>query len=220
MEEIKAVVFDIDGTVTPHISWLAMTRDLGASVEEHERIFRDFVENRISYETTKDELVKLWRETGNATRAELENIFESWPVFPEAQELISFLSGKGLHVAFITGSMNLYAKTIAEKFSIPDYYANGELVFDSAGNLTDFHYHRDQSGKKLEHLFEFCEKRAVKPHNIVAVGDGENDIGLFTETERGIMVGDYRPETLKNVAWKEADNLFEVKELLTPFLRD
>src|SRR3989338_6397193 len=40
MEVIKAVVFDIDGTVTPHAnSWLATTRDLGGSVEEHKVMF-------------------------------------------------------------------------------------------------------------------------------------------------------------------------------------
>ena len=218
MNEIKAVIFDIDGTITPDISWLAMTRDLGASVEEHKTIFKAFKEGQISYETSKEQLIKLWQETGHATRPKLENIFESWPIFPEAEELVSFLHNKGFYVAFITGSMNLYAKVMAKKFSVLDYYASGELIFDNEENLIDFHFPHDESHKKLEHLFEFCGKRSLEPHNIVVIGDSENDVGLFSETKKGIMVGIERPDTLRKVAWKEIDNLSEIKELLAPFL--
>ena len=220
MEKIKAIVLDIDGTITPDISWLAMTRDLGASVKEHKTIFKAFKENQISYETSKEKLIKLWQETGNATRPKLENIFENWPVFPEAKEFVSFLQNQGLHVALITGSMSLYAKVMAKKFSVRDYYASCELVFDINENLIDFHFPRDESKKKLEGLFEFCENRSLKPHNIVAIGDSENDIGLFSETKKGIMVGIERPESLRKVAWKQAVNLLEVKELLAPFLEN
>lgn len=45
---MKAVVFDIDGTLSPEVSWLALTRDLGASVEEHAQIYADYKAGRIS----------------------------------------------------------------------------------------------------------------------------------------------------------------------------
>jgi FMN phosphatase YigB (HAD superfamily) len=57
MEKSKAVVFDIDGTLSPEISWLALTRDLGASVEQHIQIYQDYKEGRIDYEASKDQLI-------------------------------------------------------------------------------------------------------------------------------------------------------------------
>ena len=222
MEEIKAVIFDIDGTVVPHVnSWLNMTRDLGASVDEHKAIFfKGFKEGQVSYEDSRKQLIRLWHETGNATRSKLESMFESWPILPEAQELISFLRSKGLPVAFITGSMDVYAKIVARKFGVDDYYANGELVFDSNGDLVDFHFPHDESQKKVEHLLAFCKKRSLSPSNVVVIGDSGNEVGLFTETKRGIMVGPEKPEAVKKVAWKEADTLAEVKAIVTPFLKD
>ena len=220
MEVIKAVVFDIDGTVTPHAnSWLATTRDLGGSVEEHKvMFFEGFKGGQVSYEDSKKRFIKFWQATGKANRSHLKDIFESWPVFPEAQELIAFLKEKGLYVAFITGSMGMYAKIVAAKFSVPDYYANSELVFDDDGNFVDFDFPHDESQRKVEHLHAFCKKRSLKPSNVVALGDSANDAGIFSETQRGIIVGLEKPEVLKKVAWKEADSLLEVKELLAPFL--
>lgn len=220
MEEIKAVVFEIDGTVTPHTnSWLAMTRDLGGSVEEHKAMFfEDFKEGKVSYAESKKKFIKFWQATGNATRSKLEAIFKSWPVYPEAKELTTFFKEKGVHVAFITGSMGMYAKIVAEKFSVPDYYANSELVFDGDGNFIDFDFPHDEAKQKVEHLHTFCGKRSLSPSNVIALGDSGNDVGIFTETQRGIMVGLGKPEILKKVAWKEADNLLEVKEILASLL--
>lgn len=218
MGEIKAIVFDIDGTLTPDISWLAMTRDLGASVDKHQEIFKAFKESKISYEASREQLIKLWQDTGNATYPKIKNIFENWSIFPEAKELISFLHDKELYVAFITGSMNLYAEVVAQKFSVLDYYANGNLIFDNNEKLVDFHFPHNESIKKLEYLFEFCEKRSLKPNNIITIGDSENDVGLFSETKRGIMVGIEKPKALEKVAWKQADNLLKVKELLLNIL--
>lgn len=43
----KAIIFDIDGTLSPEVSWLALTRDLGASVEEHIQIYKNYKEGKL-----------------------------------------------------------------------------------------------------------------------------------------------------------------------------
>ncbi len=113
----------------------------------------------------------------------------------------------------------MYAEIVAKKFSVSDYYANSKLVFDDEGNLTDFDFPHDESRQKVEHLHAFCKKKSLEPHNIIALGDSSNDVGIFTETGRGIIVGLDKPEVLKNVAWKEAGSLLEVKEILDPLLQ-
>ena len=68
MRTPKAVVFDIDGTLSPEVSWLALTRDLGAPVDQHVQIYNDYKEGLIDYPTSKAQLIGLWRATGNANK--------------------------------------------------------------------------------------------------------------------------------------------------------
>jgi len=221
MDEIKAVIFDMDGTITPTAnSWLATTLGLGASVDDHKAIyFKGFKEGNVSYDNSRAQLIKLWRETGHATRAYLQEMFESWPVIREAEELISFFRSKGLKIALITSATSMYAAIVAKKFSIDDYYASGELIFDQDGNLVDFHFPHDDSQHKLEDLHDFCHKYSLTPQYVVALGDSDNDVHIFTETKRGILVGQDKPQILREVAWKEANDLTEVKDLLNPLLK-
>ena len=62
---IKAVVFDIDNTLTNDVSWLKATELLGASVEKHVDIFDKFSKNKLSYKVSKQQLIQLWEDTGN-----------------------------------------------------------------------------------------------------------------------------------------------------------
>lgn len=218
--EIKAVAFDIDGTITPNSnSWLALTRDLGASVEKHaDMFFRDFKEGRASYDAARQQFIAFWQATGNATRSKIQSIYDSWPVFDDAYQLIGFLREKDVPIVFITGATRMYAKIVADKFLIPDYYANGELIFDEQDNLSDFTFPLDESERKLEHLTAYCKKKSISLQNVATVGDSGNDVGIFTATQKGIMVGLDRPEILRKVAWKEANGLLEVKDLLKSYL--
>jgi phosphoserine phosphatase len=44
----KAAIFDIDGTLSPEVSWTELTHRLGTSVEEHLRIFGKYRRGEIS----------------------------------------------------------------------------------------------------------------------------------------------------------------------------
>lgn len=219
---IKAVIFDIDGTVTPNSnSWLAMTRDMGASVEEHKAIFFEgFKEGKVHYDQVRERLIALWRATGNANRSRLETIFQNWPVHDDAKKIIDFFRDKGLQVAFITGSTSMYAKIVADKFGVADFYASGQLEFDEDDNLVDFHFPLDESERKLEHLVAYCEGKSINLQEVVALGDSNNDVAIFSATKRGIIVGKDRPQSLIDVAWKEASSLREAKEILLPYLEN
>ena len=61
----------------------------------------------------------------------------------------------------------------------------------------------------------FCKKYKLNPEECVAVGDGDNDIGLFNLTGNGILVDNSKvSEELKKSAWKTVSNLDEIKDLL------
>ncbi len=214
LQNIKAVIFDVDGTLSSQISWTALTKDLGASVEKHLEIFKEFKEQKTTYEVSKKKLLILWKETGNAKRQFLEQLFINWPLRKDAEEIISFLKNKEYLLCIITGSFDLYAQIIAKRLGIKYYFANTKLDWDSKGNLTDFHYFKDQASKKLEQFTEFCKMQNIKSENCVAVGDDENNIKLF-KIMKGIAVKSIHSEPLEEIAWKTINNLLELKEILS-----
>lgn len=222
--EGSAVIFDIDGTLTPINSWTAFTRDLGASVDDHMRTYLAHSQGQIGLDESKGILLKLWQETGRAKRDVIQSMFESWPIRPDAIELVHWLQQEGYEICLITGSVGMYAECIAQQLGISHWYANAELYFDWQEHLVAFHYTANQSDVKVGQFLDYCRKQGVRPENCTTVGDGDNDIGLFELTQRGILVtegkhddgyhGRISPE-LRKSAWREVTCLADVPALLT-----
>lgn len=213
LNHAKAVIFDIDNTLTDDVSWLKATELLGASVDRHVDIFDKFSRNQLSYEISKKQLIQLWQGTGNNSKAFWEAMFVEWPLKADAKPLAEYTLGQGYKTALITGSFDLFAEAIARKLAIPSWYANKEMVWGNDSNLTDFHYVRDQAAQKLVHLQEFVNKHGLNVEDCIVIGDGDKDVQLFKATKRGIAVGKDN-HALMDVAWKSVDNLSQVKSLL------
>jgi len=212
--KFKAVIFDIDGTLSLEISWLAFTKGLGASVDDHLKIYKDLKTATVSYEQSKEELLTMWKKTGKANKEFISSLFEKWPLKNEAKEIMSYLKEHGFMTCLITGSIDLYAKIIAKRLEVDNYYANTEFIWDQNGYLADFHYYREQSKKKVEQFLEFCRISNLQPKDCLIVGDDDNDIELFTLTGNGIAVHSPTSEKLEQYSWKKVFNLNELKDIV------
>ena len=107
---IKAVIFDIDNTLTSDVSWLKITELLGAPVSAHEDIFEKFSAGKLSYPEAKERLLKLWQATGKADKTEWQRLFADWPLDEAAASLVRYLQTEGYKTAIITGSVDLFAQ--------------------------------------------------------------------------------------------------------------
>ena len=210
---IKALVLDIDNTLTESVSWLRMTEVMGGSVSDHQLIFDRFLNNITSYEESKQQLLELWQATGNANRTFLASAFNDWPLRKGAHELTAYALDQNYQVALITGSMDLFAQTLAERLHVPHWYANTTLHWSDDGNLVDLDYIRDQAAHKLSQLQGFAKQIGADLHDCVVVGDGHNDVDIFRATGRGIALGP-APESLRSVSHKYAATLAEVQAIL------
>ncbi len=211
MNKAKAVVFDIDGTLSPDASWLALTRDLGAPVEQHMQIYADYKNGKIDYSASKTRLIELWRATGNANKTFFVQLFDALPLDPAAKKVVE-VAKTGRIVCLITGSMDLYAETVARKLGIDKWYANTTLHWDDAGNLVDMDYELNQAAKKLEQFGEFCGLHSLEAQDCLIVGDGENDELLFKVCKRGVLLRG-NPETQTH-AWKRIAQLADFEQIL------
>lgn len=214
MNKIRAVIFDIDGTLMHGISWTKLTEELGASKAEHERIHTATKSGQMGYEEARKALIAMWRNDGHLSRGKLTKIFESWELKDDAASLFSYLNSKGYITCLITGSMDLFAEVVAKKVCSDFWYANNNLIWDKDDNLHDFYYEPKQDEKKLKQFMEFCELNSIKPENCVTVGDDSNDIGLFQATGKGIAVESPTSAKVEHVAWKKVKDLKEIQQIL------
>lgn len=206
---IKAVALDIDNTLTNSVSWLRVTELLGASVATHEAIFDRFSRRELPYAEAKRQLIALWQQTGQARRAHWKALFAEWPLADGAAQLIGQLHQRGYTTALITGSVDLFAETIARRLHIPHWYANTKLIWNEEGLLTDFQYVRDQAAQKLQDLTLFATAAGITVTECAAVGDGSNDLEIFRATGHGIAVGPTDP-ALQAAAWRTVSTLGHV----------
>lgn len=209
----KALVCDIDDTLADGVSWYKITEGLGASTQEHQTIFELYLAGSITYQESKERLLGLWSARGRATKDNLSALFEDWPLREGAYELFAFARQQGWSIALITGSVDLFAEITARKLSVSNWYANTRLVWDQDGQLVDYDYEKDQSAVKLRQLNDFTAESHISINDCIVIGDGDNDVAMFTATDNGIAVGD-ADESLASMAWKHVENLHEVSRLL------
>ena len=103
------MVFDIDGTLSPDISWTKITDLLGSSAPDHKRIYDDFKSGRASYEESVRIVLKLWKGGGDLHKSRLEKMFREWNLKNDAIPLFRYLKKKGYTTCLITGSVDLFA---------------------------------------------------------------------------------------------------------------
>jgi HAD superfamily phosphoserine phosphatase-like hydrolase len=212
---VRAVIFDIDGTLTEKTSWEVLTKGFGASFTRHRTLLEKLRTGKLSTDRARKLLLRLWFATGRITRERLYGLLETIPLHPEVPEAITYLKSRGYILCLITGSLDAYAELVARKLDIPYWYANATLHWDSKGNLKNFDYTLDQAATKLKHLALFCDQRGISPHECVAVGDSRNDLLLFKETKRGVAVRTPdEDKELEAVAWRVIGDLSELKTFL------
>lgn len=214
MSALKAIAFDVDGTLTPLNSWTALTEALGSSPDNILSIYESYARGCIGESSAKQQLLDLWRQDGTPTKKQLLDIFWSLPIRAEARSLIDWLKARQYDVCIISGSMDIYVSIVAQKLGVSSFFANTMLKFDDDDILVDLDYTLNQSSKKVEQLLEYCATNNLKPTEIMAVGNGANDLELFDYTEHGVLLEEIYSEPLRRRSWKVIHDLNEIKELL------
>ena len=177
---IKLVVFDldnviIDGEAIDEIGKLANVEDEIAEITEKA------MQGEIDFETSIKDRVKLLEGT---SIEEIQKVADELPLMTGAEETIARLKEEGLDVAIISGSFDVVAQTVKDKLGLENVYTNSFTVED--GKLTGEVTGPLVSGSKLDVLKEHIEGNDTSLEEVVAVGDGANDISMIESAGVGI----------------------------------
>ena len=198
---IKLVVFDldnviIDGEAIDEIGKLANVEEDIAAITEKA------MQGEIDFETSIKDRVQLLEGT---SIEDIEKVADELPLMPGACKTIKCLKDKDVDVAIISGSFDVVADKIKDKLGVETVYTNSFTVED--GKLTGEVTGPLVSGSKLDVLKDHVEEAGITLDEVVAVGDGANDISMIESAGCGIAFN--AKDSVKEIA----DIVVEEKDL-------
>ena len=198
---IKLVVFDldnviIDGEAIDEIGKLANVEDDIAAITEKA------MQGEIDFETSIKDRVQLLEGT---SIEDIEKVADDLPLMPGACKTVKCLKDKDVDVAIISGSFDVVADKIKDKLGVDTVYTNSFTVED--GKLTGEVTGPLVSGSKLDVLKDHVEQAGITLDEVVAVGDGANDISMIESAGCGIAFN--AKDSVKEIA----DVVVEEKDL-------
>jgi phosphoserine phosphatase len=117
--------------------------------------------------------------------AVLEDIAERLPITEGAERLIRNLKRLGYKVAILSGGFTYFAERLQRRFGVDYVHANqlgfrdGRLTGKVAGEIVD-------GKRKAQLLREIAEREGIRLEQVIAVGDGANDLPMLSIAGLGI----------------------------------
>ncbi len=204
---IKAIAFDVDGTLVRENFWGALNRAGGLPEAEDMHFFELYVEGKLGYRDWMGKIAKTY-QANPPKKDEVEKILQMYAFAPGAEDLIRNLSRYPL--ALISSNIDTYVKCVAERLGIEHAYGYTTIEYDGDRfSGIGFQSEATELKAKVEALEDFAGKVGVSLDEIAFVGDSRNDLEAFTATGRGVLIGEGNEE-LRRAAWKRIGGLNEI----------
>jgi phosphoserine phosphatase len=119
------------------------------------------------------------------TVEQLEQLYENLPLTPGAAEVVRVLQHLNYKVAIVSGGFQFFISKLKEKYRLDYGFANhlqikdGKVTGEVEGEIIDA-----QAKEKI--LVSLAEKEGLSLQQVVAVGDGANDIHMLARAGLGI----------------------------------
>ncbi len=112
-------------------------------------------------------------------------MFERVPLTPGATDLVTILKYLGYKIAIVSGGFQFFIEKLVQKYGLDYGFANqlkienGKVTGELAGEIIDA-----QAKERI--LISLAEKEGFTLKQVVAVGDGANDIHMLARAGLGI----------------------------------
>lgn len=177
----RLVCFDMDSTLiqVEVIDELAKAAGVGEQVAA---ITESAMQGKIDFSESFRQRMALLEGMDESV---LQEIAESLPITEGAARLISHLRHFGYKVAILSGGFTYFANYLKDKLGIDYVYANqldfenGKLTGKVKGDIVD-----GQMKAKL--LVKLAEEEGISTEQVIAVGDGANDLPMLAIAGLGI----------------------------------
>ncbi len=192
----RLVCFDMDSTLieTEVIDELAYRAGIGDLVAE---ITEATMRGELDFKQSFSRRLALLKGLDESVLAE---IAAALPLTEGAQHLISTLKKLGYKTAILSGGFNYFGHYLQEKLGIDYVYANeleivdGKVTGEVSGVVVD-------GQRKAELLKELAARENISLEQVIAVGDGANDLPMLSIAGLGIA---FRAKPLVKASAKQS----------------
>jgi phosphoserine phosphatase len=191
----KLIVFDIDGTITRHISsWRYIHEKLGIWENRAFHYQDDFLAGKINYKRFCSLDAAHWR---GMPESKLRTIFRGVRYSKNAVSSIARLKKLGFKLAAVSTGLQFMTDRVREELKFD--YAIANRLACRGGRLTGGVRVNLEHGAKHTILAKIYRKFNVKPHQVISVGDSEGDIPLAKNSGYSIAFNCSSPNLAKTV---------------------
>ena len=177
----RLVCFDMDSTLIEAevIDELAKAAGVGEQVAA---ITEQAMQGELDFTQSFQRRVALLKGLDESV---LEGIAQNLPITEGAEKLIRALRALGYKTAILSGGFNYFGRWLQQKLGIDYVYANelsienGKVTGEVVGQVVD-------GKRKAELLKALAEKEGLNLQQVIAVGDGANDLPMLSLAGLGI----------------------------------
>lgn len=178
---MRLLVMDVDSTLIQAevIDELAEKAGAGAQVAE---VTRRAMNGELDFAQALAERVALLK---GLSEADLEAVYQAIRLTPGAEVLVRVLQEMGFRIAILSGGFTYFTDRFRARLGLDYAYANtlevadGRLTGRTLGPVVD-------GARKAQLLAEIAEREKVRLDQVIAVGDGANDLPMMALAGLGI----------------------------------
>jgi phosphoserine phosphatase len=177
----RLVCFDMDSTLiqTEVIDELAQRAGVG---DEVKKITESAMRGEIDFKESFKKRVSLLKGLDESV---MKEIAENLPITAGAERLLGTLKQYGYRTAILSGGFTYFGNHLKTKLGFDYVFAN-ELEIKN-GKLTGKHLHEIVDGQRKAELLELLAfKEDIHLEQVIAVGDGANDLPMLEKAGLGI----------------------------------
>lgn len=177
----RLVCFDMDSTLV-QMEVIDELAKIAGVVSQVQTITEAAMQGKINFAESFHSRMALLK---GIPEARLKQLAEALPITPGAEKLISTLKRLGFKTAILSGGFLYFAKALQERLGLDLIYANtldleaGKTTGKVIGEIVD-------GERKAARLKEIASEFGISLAQVVAIGDGANDIPMLTLAGLGI----------------------------------
>jgi phosphoserine phosphatase len=177
----RLVCFDMDSTLIQAEVIVELAKKAGVG-EQVAAITESAMRGEIDFSESFRRRLALLRGLDESV---MQEIAESLPITEGAQRLVSTLHKLGYKTAILSGGFTYFGEYLQKKMGFHYVYANeleivnGKLSGNCIGPIVD-------GERKAEYLQMIAEKEHIQLEQVIAIGDGANDLPMINAAGLGI----------------------------------
>lgn len=177
----RLIVFDMDSTLIQSEIIDEFAREMGV-YEKVAKVTHEAMTGRVPFTEALKKRVALLR---GLRSSQIDAVFERTRLTPGATELIGVLKDLGYRIALISGGFSCIADRLKAQLGIHYAYAN-QLILQEGVCTGEVCSPIIDSQRKADLLELIAQQEGIHLDQVIAVGDGANDIPMLEKAGLGI----------------------------------